>query len=341
MLGNSWKSLRLYCVWSLLLLAQPAWTATLTLHFVDTDGRPVEVTKAELLLVAWAETERIELETSASSLQLVLEPDWLRSRWRGFDEQGAVYLLLQAPPLAAIRSLEFRWPVITGYGIPTAIAFPGGRQVVVEDSDVSLTLAFRPASVRRVRIVDSRGTPLPGTEVGVYRFWSDFNRCAHMTGSEWLGSRVTNAEGLIEVPDGDFEYVLSLGRYTHEFIDGDDRAPWRVRTNLAEPTNEFHAREFTVDPLEMRVLRGDKPVPGVHLRGLLASCPCGACDGPLGTADATGWIRVDDFRPGLHSRIWLVDGEDTVWDSSRDGWPRDVEVQIPPASDAAQGQQSP
>ena len=339
--GVSWRPLWLSCVWSLLLSAHPAWTATLTLNFVDTNGRPVEVTKAELLLVAWAETERIELETSANSLQLVLEPDWLRSRWPRFDDQEAVYLYLEAPPLASIRSHKFRWPVITGYGIPTVIGFPGGRQVVVRDMDARMTLAFRPAAIRRVRVVDSRGKPLPEVAVGVYRFWSDYNRCAHITGGERLGSRVTDTEGLIEVPDGDFEYVLSLGRFTHEFVDGDRRVPWRLRTHLPEATTELRAREFAVEPLEMRVLRGDKPAPGVHLRGHLASCPCGACDGPLGTADETGWIRLDDFRPDLHDRIWLVDDGETVWDSSRNAWPEGLEVQIPSAGGGAQGYRSP
>ncbi|MYK81050.1 MAG: hypothetical protein F4024_00500 [Gammaproteobacteria bacterium] len=305
------------------------------MNFVDFDGRSVEVTKAELLLVAWGETQRIELETSANSLQLVLEPDWLRSRWQAFDEQEAVFLYLEAPPLAPIRSNRFRWPVVTGYGIPTVISFPGGQQVVIKDLDASMTLAFRPTAVRRVHVVTSRGNPLPEVEVAAYRFWSDYNRCAHLSGGDRLGTFVTDADGLLEVPDGDFEYVLSLGRFTHEFVDGDRRVPWRLRTHLREATTEVRAREFAVEPLEMRVVRGDKPAPGVHLLGHLASCHCGACHGPLGTADETGWIRVDDYRPGLYNRIWLVDEGETVWDSNRDPWPESLEVRISPARSVA------
>ena len=336
MSGDSWKPLLLTCVWSLLLSAYPAWSATLTLSFVDTDGHRVQVSKAELLLVAWAETERIELETSPGGLTLLLEPDWLRSRWSRFDDQEAVYLYLQSPPLAAIRSHRFRWPVISGYGVPTVIAFPGGRQAVVKDIDVSMTLAFRPAGVRSVRIVDPRGMPLRDVAVGVSMFWSDYNRCVHMTGSEWLGNGVTNAEGLIEVPDGDFEYVLSLGRFTHEFVEGDRRVPWRLRTHLTEATTEVRAREFAVETLEMRVLRGDEPAASVHLRGYLASCPCGACDGPLGTADETGRIRVDDYRPDQFDRIWLVDDGETVWESRSTWWPDVLEVRFPASTGGAQ-----
>ena len=64
---------------------------TLDLSFVGPDARPVHVAKAELLLVAWGATQRIELETSADALSLVLEPDWLRSRWDRFDDQECVY----------------------------------------------------------------------------------------------------------------------------------------------------------------------------------------------------------------------------------------------------------
>lgn len=341
MSGELLRPLRLLCAWGLLFSTCPAWTAKLTLNFVDADGHPVEVTKAELLLVAWADTERIELETSANGLQLVLEPHWLRSRWRGFDNQDAVYLYLEAPPFAPIQSNKFRWPVITGYGIPTAIGFPGGEQVVVEDMDASLTLAFRPAAVRHVRIVTSRGNPLPEVAVDVYRFGSDFNRCAHLTGGEWLVAAVTDADGLIEVPEGDFEYVLSLGRYTHEFVDGDRRAPWRLRTHLQEAVTEVRAREFAVEPLEWRVFQGGKPAPGLHLFRHLASCLCGACYGLAGTADESGWIRVENHRPASYSRIWLEDDGEIVWDSARDAWPVGPEVHVRSAGGAAQGHRSP
>ncbi len=326
--GVSWRPLWLSCVWSLLLSAHPAWTKTLTLNFVDTNGRPVEVTKAELLLVAWAETERIELETSANSLQLVLEPDWLRSRWPQFDAQEAVFLYLQAPPLAAIRSHRFRWPVITGYGIPTVIDFPGGRQAVVKDEDASMTLAFRPTGVRRVRIVDPQGMPLRDVAVSVSMFWSTSGRCAVMTGSEYLGRRVTNADGIVEVADGDFEYALSLLGGHHVFAEGGS-IPWRLLTHLTEPTTDIVAREFPIQPLKMRVWRGSEPAVGIYLRGYSALCLCGACDGPLATTDEEGGIQLDDFRPEEYRRVWLVDDDMEVWEAPTSALPNTVvEVQL-------------
>ena len=318
-----------FCIWSSLLCAHPAWAATLTLNFVDGDGRPVKVTKAELLLAAWRDTERIELDTSANSLQLVLEPDWLRSRWSRFDDQEAVFLYLRAPPLPAIRSHRFRWPVITGYGIPTVIDFPGGRQAVVRDEDATMTLAFRPTGVRRVRIVDPQGMPLRDLAVSVSMFWATAGRCASMTGSEYLGTHVTNADGIVEVADGDFEYALSLRGGHHVFLEGGGAIPSRLLTHLTEPTTEIVAREFPIQPLKMRVWRGSEPAAGVYLRGYSALCACGACDGPLATTDEEGRIQLHDFRPEAYRRIWLVDGDLTVWEEPTSALPNTIlEVQL-------------
>ena len=135
---------------------------TLDLNFVGPDARPVHVAKAELLLVAWGETRRIELDTSTAALRVVLDRDWLRSRWDWFDDQEGVYLYLQAPPLAAIQSDRFKWLGVEDAGSVT-IAFPRGQEVVVEEgTKASTTLAFRSRTARRVRIVDPDGRPRPG-----------------------------------------------------------------------------------------------------------------------------------------------------------------------------------
>lgn len=135
----------LVCVVVPWLCAKPAWATTLALTFVDTDGRPKQVAKAELLLVAWGDADRIEFETSAHGLDLALDPEWLRSRWPyRFNGQESAYLYLQVPPLAAIRSHQFQWPGSGEHTGATTIAFSGGRRVVVDNgTDVVMTLAFR------------------------------------------------------------------------------------------------------------------------------------------------------------------------------------------------------
>ena len=316
------------------LCAYPAWATTLDLGFVDTGGHPVHVTKAELLLVAWGQEERIELKTTGDSLTLHLEPEWLQSRWprssqsarSRFSDQLGVYLYLQAPPpLAAMQSDRFRWPTgaareSANQGDTTTITFPREQQAVVpEGADPGMALVFRPKVPRRVRFVDSHGKPQRNLAVGVNMFWSDENHCAVLTGREWLGSHVTDEAGWIEVPDGEFVYALGV-REPYRFDvppSLDSPTPWRLVTRLPGASTEFVVRELAVRPLELRVRRGGEPAAGIHLRGVLATCICGACDGPLGTTDEGGRIRLDDFRPERLSEIWLVDGDTEVWRS----WP--------------------
>ena len=313
----TWRRTLSALAWTLVSFAYPLWATTLELNFVDTEGRPVQVAKAELLLVAWGQTERIELETLTNSLSLVLEPAWLRSQWPHgrFNDQDGVYLYLQASPLAAIRSHQFRWPGASGYEGTTTIAFPGGRQVVVEEGDdASMTLAFRTKSDRRVRIVDPEGRPMSGVGIDVSMFWSDRNHCGVLAGSEPLGTHVTDADGWIEVPDGDFEYALTLGRGLHNHVFVESRGTRsRLETHLAEPKTDVVVREFPVRPLEMRVRRGDEPAAGIQLHGFMADCCMSAgCSGPLATTDEAGHIRLDDFRPEKWRWIFLVD-DDEFW----------------------------
>lgn len=310
-----------------LLSATCSWASVLTLEFVDINGDQVEVAKAELLLVAWGNAERLELATSANGLDVVLEPDWLRSRWPRFDDQFGVYLYIQAPPLAAIRSHQFRWP---GSGVAddkdtTLIAFPGDQSVAVREStDASLTLTLRPRVERRVRLVDPDGTPLVGGKIDVSMFWSMSNHCGYLSGADPLGSFSPDADGLIEVPDGDFEYVLSLsGRRwrNHMFANGRVRMP--LRTYLTKPTTDVVIRELRSRPLEMAVSRDGEPVRGIRLMADLANC-CGACAGPYATTDEKGRLQLPAFHPELHRSVWLEDELGERWSMTPASWPAGV-----------------
>lgn len=321
--------------------ASPILATMLELNFVDTDGRPLQVAKAELLLVAWGQTERIELETSTNGLILDLEPDWLRSRWphQRFDDQDGVYLYLQAPPLAAIRSHQFRWPGAWGYQGTTTIGFPGGRHVTVEaGTEADMTLAFRPRITRRVRIVDPEGAPIAGVEIGVSMFWSARNHCAFLDGREPLGTHVTDDDGWIEVPDGDFEYALTLGRGTsdQEFVESRVLGS-RLVTYLTEPATEVVVREFPVRPLEMRVRRGGEPAVGIDLTVYYDDC-CGACSRRVATTDADGRIRLDWFRPERYYWVWLEDEGGELWRSEVASLPDGiVEVRLPARAASDEG----
>ena len=312
---------------------------TLDLNFVGPDARPVHVAKAELLLVAWGATQRIELETSGDALSLVLDPDWLRSRWYLFDDQEGVYLYLQAPPLATIQSDRFKWLGAEDAGSVT-IAFPRGQEVVVEEgTKASTTLAFRSRTARRVRIVDPDGRPRPGTAIDAHMFWSQSNHCAVLVGGEPLGSFVADADGWIEVPDGDFEYALEFGRQLardHVFVANGRYEPERLVTRLAQPETDVVVHRYPIRPLDMRVWRAQEPASDIWLHARIANC-CGACSGPLARTDETGRIRLDEFRPEQWDWVWLVDGDTEYWRTAPTTWSSgNVEVRLSPSTGTAE-----
>lgn len=331
---------------SAVLFACTVWATTLEISFVDPEGNPVTVSNAELLLFAWGATERIELETSAQGLSLDLDPDWLRSRWPGFDHQMGVYLYLQAPPFVAIRSHPFIWPGVDQDAAAVTIAFPRSQQAVVAiGTEASMTLAFRTGTVRRVRIVDPQGAPRPGIAIDAFMFWSQSNRCAVLAGGEPLGSYVTDAGGWIEVPDGDFEYALELGRmrqHDHVFVANGRYERERLVTELTQPETDVVVYEFPIRPLELRVQRGEEPASGVVLHGYLANCPCGACSGPMATTDEAGIIRMEGFRPEEFAWLWLVDGSRELWRTEPASWPSNtVDIRLSRDADTVEASFSP
>ena len=328
-------------------LTSPALATTLDLNFVDTVGHPVIVAKAELLLVAWGETKRIELETMEHSMRLPLDSDWLRSRWpEMFDHQEGVYLYLQAPPLASVRSHQFKWLGSGGYPGPVKIAFPDDLEVVVAKGDqASATISLRQKAPRRLRIVDTDGVPLPGTAIDSFMFWSQSNHCAALASAEPLDSHVSNADGWIEIQDGDFEYALELkDRFTLSFVEKKparvpqtDKAnvpdslhkpgssdsvskhsrtvvlPWRLVSHFSQPETVVVVHRAPSRPLEIVVHRSGKPVAGLSLQGYWAACPCGACSGPIATTDEAGRIFIKEFHPDVYRWVRLFDDASEVW----------------------------
>lgn len=306
---------------------------TLDLSFVGPDTRPVHVAKAELLLVAWGDTQRIELETSADGLRLVLDRDWLRSRWDRFDDQAGVYLYLQAPPLAAIQSHRFRWLGVADDADSVTITFPRHEAVVVEaGKKATTTLLFRSRITRRVRIVDPAGQPRPGIAIDAHMFWSQYNHCAVLAGGEPLGSFVANSDGCIEVPDGDFEYALELGPQLgsdHVIVANGRYERERLVTRLPRPETDVVVHRFPVRPLKIRVWRGQEPASEVWLHAHMANCPCGACSGPLAQTDEMGQIQLDEFRPEEWAWVWLADRDTEYWRTAPSTWSSgNVEVRL-------------
>ena len=315
----------------------------LELRFVDPDGNEVQLDKAELLLVGWGEVGRIQLEPTEEGLQINLDPNWLRprmgNRYEKFDwldHLDYVFVYLQADPFASIRSNAFQWiGDRVNHPGPVRVAFPGGETVIVEKGEtIRATITFRKKDVKHVRFVDPEGRPFPGIHVDAYMYWSAQNHCGALSGSEPLGEFVSDAYGLITLPDGDYEYALELrDRRIREFVPYSNLS-WRVVSDLKTPEPVFVVLEHPIRPLELIVRREGKPVTGwVQPHVLTRNCSCGACSALYEGVDKFGRIRIKNFRPAIYSSIWLMDhrtGEE-LWRADPSSWtePRTIEIDLP------------
>jgi len=335
--------------------SQPTWATELGLRLVDAQRRPVRVSKAELLLVAWGDADRLTLPVQGDHLHLDLSPSWLRSRWpRRFPDLMRAYLYVQAEGYAPVRSEPFLWlgsragdrgrdaDVVT-------IDFRQGLPARLREGErAERTITLRRPRPRRVSLVGDDGRPLGGVRVLAYMFWSASNHCGVLRGAEPLGEYVSDEAGGLMLADGDFEYALMLEESRSAFRLPPGPGVTAVIQHLGSPTSgdylstlvsflqppntTFRVHRFARRPLHARILCGGRPVAQVTLMCSLANCGCGACSGPLGTSDAMGRIVVDDFYPEEIEELFICgpDGKRT-WQMSRRALPSGtLEVDLGP-----------
>ncbi|HOW73899.1 MAG TPA: hypothetical protein PKY77_25120 [Phycisphaerae bacterium] len=300
--------------------SQPAPATELRLRFVDGGRRPVQVSRAELLLVAWRDADRLPLPVQGDRVHLNLSPSWLRSRWpMRFPDLIRAYLYVQAEGYAPVRSEPFLWlgsRAATRGRDPDAVTidFRQGRPAVLREGEhTERTIMLRRPRPRGVTLVGDDGRPVGGVRVSAYMFWSASNHCGVLNGADSLGEYVSDDAGQLMLPDGDFEYALVLEENRSTFqlppgpgvtaviqhlgspASGDYRST--LISVLQPPNTTFHVHRFAHRPLHARILRGGRSVAQVTLMCWLANCGCGACSGPLATSDADGRITVEDFYP--------------------------------------------
>ena len=324
--------------------SQPVAVTGLRLRFVDAQRRPVQLSKAELLLVAWGDADRLPLAVQGERLNLDLSPSWLRSRWpRRFADLEKAYLYVQAEGYAPICSLPFHWlgsheaPKSPGLVLVTIDFRQGVPARLHEGEYAERTIVLHRPRTRRVTLVGDDGKPLAGVRGSVYMFWSASNHCGFLSGAEPLGTFVSDEAGQFTVPDGDFQYALVLQDRRSVFRAPPGPGVTTIIQNLVSPTGAqastlisflhppnttFGVHQFARRPLVVRVLRDGKPLPQVTLMGSIANC-CGACSGPLGTSDAEGRIVVEDFYPEELDELFICGPDDgRVWRLS----PRELPV---------------
>ncbi len=287
----------------------------LRLRFVGEEGNPVSPATAEILCVAWGDTERLALRPDADRLAVPLDKAWLRERWPASDARAHHgFLYFTAPGYGAIRSAPFIW--VGGKDregarvASAAVSFPGGPEVTVpEGEERSLAVVFTRPRPRRLRFVDAEGNAVPGVRVTSFMFWSRYNHCAVLNGADPLGEGTSDAGGRIDVPYGDFEYAFELEDSPWVLAGSAGGDPHVLVTELSREETAVQLRERRIRPLDLRVTANGAAASGALLYGRAADAPCGANSGPLARADAQGRIALPDFRPEQYEEIYFPGGE--------------------------------
>jgi hypothetical protein len=295
--------------------------------FSDEDGKPVRVSKAELLLVAWGDAERIELGRDISELRLTMDGEWLEQRWNRLKDMETAYLLFHAEGYVPVRSEPFRWIGSRGGSFGERVAktkimlLMYWIDVIVEEGkDAVLGVYFRKPRDRYLRFVDDEGIPVKDVKVSSYIYWSSSNHCGHLSGADPLGDGVSDSEGRLKIPDGDIEYAFKIDKHHYWLKNPKSPAfPERLVTHLQSDETTVELHRLSKGTLSLRVFENGKPAAGKVLLGTLTACPCGACSGPVdmrnmgNKTDENGRLIIEDFYPEeWESVFFLSEKDDTI-----------------------------
>lgn len=332
------------CVVLWLSAASGAHATELRIGARAQNDAPVLVEKVELLLVAWGDTERIPLpftiEGERALFHLPLDPEWLSARWSRASDMEAAFIYLTGRNFVSLRSLPFSWlGRATG---PTSqpssevtIDFGQGQRIMVasgETKDIIVNVRTVPEA-RPIRLVYEDGTPATNATVSAYMFWSNSNHCGVLNGADPLVRGVrANRDGLVTLPDGDFEYALDVGIGPHEsVVDSETDPNGVIETYLDTAERVVRIHRNKRQPLSLRVMVGDQVVRdapftetvrgsgcGVRTGGLFSWTDDGRMVGP--TLEQDGTVVISDFYPEEVEAICLGDERgETIWTLSTFG----------------------
>lgn len=293
-------------------------------------GEPVELDRADLLLVAFGDEKMVELPTEGSSVRVPMTREWLCEAWpERCDELARAMIFLGAEGRVLVGSEPFRWPGVGRKPQETVqVEFPGDVSTRVGGPGTRVVqVGLREPGIRTLRVVDQVGNPLAGVEVEFHVFHNHLNTCGELVAPD-LGTGTTDEEGLVQVPDGDFRYAFVFRRPHYILKEAQSTYhPNRWITRLELPETLVVLEELAIDPLDLRVVDDGEPVAQVALYGCRAACqPNRACNesccGPLSEPTGEeGRIRLPEFRPEEYERVYLVNPRgDVLWETYPRQW---------------------
>ena len=297
---------------AILGLALSASISTATELRIGVEGPRVR--KAEVLLSWWGDTERIplgfEILNGRAVWTLPLDADWLRTMGVNgqLPDHSFVYLQLENG-YASIRSESFGWiarepdsktgPDNSKAASETTVDFGRGQAIRVHAGEVrELVLTPRAVVSRQLRFIDDDSRPVTDITVSAHMFWSRDNRMGILSGIQPLvEGLVPNAQGIVTVPDGDFEYAIDLDGRHLDIDDPDAGLYLTVVTRLTTAERIIRIRRHRTHKVSLQILIGNQPAQRASLTGSITRDCAGACSGGAGVLDDQGRITIPDFYP--------------------------------------------
>ncbi len=290
----------------------------LHIRLKNSRGEPVPFSKAELLVSAWNVAFSIPLEVDRNLLVLPFEEKkanelWLQDMF-ATDYPHAYFLYLEAEGYAPVRSKWFYF--VGGYLWMSdriidepIIEFPDGTNLkILEGERQEIELTLRRREERYLRFIDDNQKPIPGVKVKSSMFWSDTSRCGYPQGAELLTEGISDEEGRVTIPDGEFEYLLEFEKPQYHLKESANYDPMRLINYISAQETVVELHKLNKQPLEMFVQKQGKPQADMTLFGQWIGCVCGLCEQELAVTDKNGRISLDEFYPEEWEFIFFLEG---------------------------------
>jgi len=284
--------------------------------------------KAQLLLAWWGDTEAVALTHRYEGSDLIITVPLDREVWtslKAVQPPDFGYVYLQFDDFVPVRSERFYWlggtapaPSPVNWETVGAVrfAFRGGVSTEIRSGEQrELTLTVRRPVAKQLRFVDDFGRTFTDMTVEGGMFWSAANHCGFPAGLKPLFDSIRpNADGIVTVPDGEFEYGFRISGARHVSVvepSSNDNGSFFI-TYIDAPELVVRLHRHVRMALSVRVTRAGRPVGGVTVGAAVPACGNGT--GPLGRTDDSGVLRVPDFYPEEFEAICIggADGQ-PIW----------------------------
>lgn len=293
---------------AVVLTLQSGPSTSLRLTFRGPNGETVRPDRVTLLLDWWGGGEQEVVPISGNVA--TLNADDRRFGDPKARPNEASRILVEAKGYASALSEPFDWPQHSG---PFTVAFRGGTATVREGQIADLRVALRRPQPRALRFIDQTGAAAIGISVDIYMFWTRQNHCGVFEGNV-LTTGLTNAQGQLSVPDGDFDYGVALPTGADDVVFDHEPVFYEKIVRATQPVTMVVVHHFTGRPVTVDVVADNATVAGLQVLG--SDRYNGCMDPgirPLGVTDTAGRAAVQSFSSDRFHSISICRNGTELW----------------------------